>query len=173
MKRDELIVDGYNVIYGWDELKRLLDAEPGEAREKLEHWLTDFAAYKQCRLTIVYDAPRQGAEAKVHTAGSVTVVYTNGETADSYIERLSYERVRDGASVYVVTSDGAEQSVVLGVGAYRLPVSELVKRVRRYREKLRREFLVPRPNVIGRHDVSTRLDSATVAKLERLRRQDL
>ena len=100
------------------------------------------------------------------------VIYTGqGETADSYIERLAYESVRQGREVYVVTSDGAEQSVILGVGAYRIPALEFRKSVHKVKKELRHEYLEGVTLPLVRHLVEERLDPEVAAKLDALRKQ--
>ncbi len=93
------------------------------------------------------------------------------ETADSYIERLAYQAVREGKDVFVVTSDGAEQSAILGAGAYRITVKELRSRIKAAKKKLKREYIVPQKISFQRNSLSDRLDADVLAKLEELRRR--
>ncbi len=172
-KREHYIVDGYNVIHAWPELRELAAGELAEARDRLVHRMAEYGAYEGYDMTIVFDALFTTDEAHEEQRGAhLSVIYTAaGETADSYIERLAYESVRAGREVHVVTSDGAEQTIALGVGAYRLPPRELWRRVKKRREKLRREYLFPHARPIARSEVSDRLDHDTAARLDRWRKQ--
>lgn len=171
-KKEHYIIDGYNVIHSWPELERLSKGELAEARDRLLHVLTEYGAYKHFDVTVVFDALFTTDEAhEEKKARHVTVIYTApGETADSYIERLAYESVREGREVHVVTSDGAEQSVILGAGAYRLPSRELLKQVKRVKKLLQKEFLIPTAPVVARNEIGGRIDSGTAAILDALRK---
>ncbi len=172
-KREYYIVDGYNVIHAWPELSGLAEEELASARDRLIHRMAEYAAFEGYDVTIVFDALFTTDEAHEEKRGDhLVIIYTaSGETADSYIERLSYEAVRAGREVHVVTSDGAEQTVILGAGAYRLPPRELLRRIRRCREKMKQEYLYPNALPIARSAVSDRLDSDTAARLDHWRRQ--
>ena len=119
-QRECFLIDGYNVIYAWPELSQFAVAELAQARDRLIHLLMEYGAFEQYEVTIVFDALFTSDEGHEERHGAhVTVLYTAaGETADSRIERLAYDLVRSGREVHVVTSDGAEQSVILGVGAW-------------------------------------------------------
>lgn len=113
-----LLVDGYNVIFAWPELKALQDANFDAAREKLLEILQDYQGYSGERILLVFDAYKVagGAGSQDDQAG-VAVIYTReGETADRYIERRAMELTKT-FQVKVVTSDAAEQLSALGSGA--------------------------------------------------------
>ncbi len=171
-KREHFIIDGYNVIHSWPELIALT-GELAEARDHLIHVLAEYGAYESYDMTVVFDALFTADEEHVEERGPhLTIVYTgSGETADSYIERLAYESVRRGREVHVVTSDGAEQSVILGAGAYRLPSLELRRRVRKVKEKLQKEYLGEVVLPLMRNEVASRLDRETAAKLDEMRKK--
>ncbi len=170
--REHYIIDGYNVIYAWPEL-RARTGELSEARDCLIQAMMEYGAYEHLDVTIVFDAQFTALETQTETHGAhVTVLYTAAdETADSCIERLAYESVRARREVHVVTSDSAEQSVVLGAGAYRLPSRELRKRVLKAKERLRREYLAAPRLPLSRNEVGARLDAVVAEQLERLRRK--
>ena len=184
-KREHFIVDGYNLIYAADELKAMFksdaDTEPNKdglaaARDKLIHMVSEYGAYEQIDTTIVFDAPNTFDEEQIQNVGEhCRVIYTKaGETADSRIERLTYEFARMKKIVRVVSSDGTIESVILGAGGYRVPSREFMSAIRRTKKELRRDYLSNVTLPLIRHDVSTRLDAATVAALDKLRRgQDL
>ena len=171
-KKEHYIIDGYNVIHAWPELDALAHGELAEARDRLIHVLSEYGAYQKYDVTIVFDALFTNEDVHDEKRGKhLEIVYTaEGETADSYIERLAYESVRAGREVHVVTSDGAEQSVILGVGAYRLPSRELRREVKRVKKQIRNEYISKPERAIGRNQVSDRIDSDVAARLDAMRK---
>ena len=169
--REHYIIDGYNVIHAWPELSTLV-GDLSEARDRLIQIMTEYGAYENYDIIVVFDALYTADEAHEEKRGShVTILFTAaGETADSCIERLAYELVRARREVHVVTSDGAEQSVILGAGAYRLPPGEFRKRVRRVKEKLRRDYLEAPIFPLTRNEIRSHIDKETAEKLDRLRK---
>ncbi len=165
------LVDGYNVINAWPELIRLRESLD-EARDVLVRILAEYGAFENYEMTIVFDALFTEDEERVLALSDrLRVIYTGaGETADSCIERLAYRAVRDGREVHVVTSDRAEQSVILGAGAYRIPSPELRRAVKKAKKLMRAEYIAAHTQPIGRIEVHERLDRDTVARLEALRR---
>ena len=127
---DYLIIDGYNLIFAWDELKKIADAELSHARDTLIHLMCNYRGYKKCNLILVFDAyKRKDNEGSVEEIGGITVVYTKErQTADAYIEKATYS-LSEKNSVRVVTSDYVEQLVVLGNGATRVSAREFVEEV--------------------------------------------
>lgn len=170
-KRAHYLIDGYNVINSWPELKRLR-GNLSEARDRLLHLLTEYGAFEKYDITLVFDAMFTDDEEHVEKINAHTqVIYTGeGETADSRLERLAYEEARAGREVYVVSSDGAVESVILGAGASRIPSLEFRKTVLRTKKELRHDYLgkVRLPN--SRYVVSDRLDPETAQKLDALRK---
>lgn len=123
-----MLVDGYNVLGAWPELAAVKEDSLEHARAKLMDILAGYGAYKDYRVVIVFDAHAvPGASSRTETLpGGAEVVFTaEGETADSYIERLAYQLTHAGQGVYVVTSDRAQQLTVLGAGAWRISAREL------------------------------------------------
>ena len=117
-----LLVDGYNIIFAWDELKAIARDNLDAARQKLMDQMRNYQGYKKCQVILVFDAykvPRGTGEiSKYH---NIYVVYTKeAETADAYIEKTTYELSRKKYRVRVATSDYAEQMIILGHGALRL-----------------------------------------------------
>lgn len=172
-KREHYIIDGYNFLHA----ARETDVRRGdfsEARDSLVHILQEYGAYEKYDMTVVFDAPFTSDEGhREQLTPHFDIVYTGeGETADSYIERLAYASVRESREVHVVTSDGAEQSTILGAGAYRISSAELWRRVRRTKKKIADEYLGEVTLPLLRNEVGSRLDSRTVAKLDELRRKD-
>lgn len=171
-KWESYLIDGYNVINSWPELKKIT-ADLATARDTLTHILAEYGAFEKYDITIVFDAMFTDDDEHAEQINPhLLIIYTGaGETADSCIERLSYDLVRRGKEVHVVTSDGAEQSVILGAGAYRIPSLEFRKMVRRTKQQLTKEFVGHTSPTVARLDVQERLDAATVDKLDQLRKQ--
>ena len=119
-----LLVDGYNIIFAWEELKQVAQTNLDAARQMLMDLLSNYQGFKKCVVILVFDAykvPRAVQDiTKYH---NIYVVYTKeAETADAYIERATYE-IGKHHRVRVATSDGAEQLIILGHGALRLSAS--------------------------------------------------
>ena len=116
-----LLVDGYNIIFAWDELQRLAAHDIAAARGALIDILANYQGFRKCRVIVVFDAYKvKGNPGSVQTVHGIKVVYTKeAETADTYIERATYELRRE-RRVRVATSDGPEQVIILGHGALRV-----------------------------------------------------
>ena len=116
-----LLVDGYNIIFAWDELNALAKDNLEAARHKLMDILCNYAGYKRCVPILVFDAYKvRGGTREVEQYHNLYVVYTReAETADMYIERATHELAREHRT-RVVSSDGAEQIIVMGHGALRV-----------------------------------------------------
>ena len=120
-----LLVDGYNIIFAWDELKAISQDNLGAARQRLMDILSNYQGYRRCEIILVFDAykvPRGVGE--VSRYHNIYVVYTKeAETADAYIEKATYALSRKKHRVRVATSDNAEQMIILGHGALRVPAA--------------------------------------------------
>lgn len=134
-----LIVDGYNVLGAWPELSK---GKPlADARDELIRRLHDYAGYSGQKIILVFDAWQSDRMARTEERhGALNVVFTQkGETADHYIERLCDEhagRVNMGRmELRVATSDGVEQTVVMGRGAIRLSSRELIREIDLHRSE--------------------------------------
>ena len=116
-----LLVDGYNIIFAWNELHRLAAQDVAAARGALIDILANYQGFRKCRVIVVFDAYKvKGNPGSVQTVHGVKVVYTKeAETADTYIERATYELRRE-RRVRVATSDGPKQIIILGHGALRV-----------------------------------------------------
>ncbi|BCA84630.1 DNA-binding protein [Enterococcus saigonensis] len=133
MKKQLLIVDGYNMIGAWPELVSLKKAEKLEdARETLLSLLSNYAKYEGLEIIVVFDAQFVPGITQRYTKYQLQVIFTEeGETADSYIERVSGELNNALTQVTVATSDLAEQWVVFSQGALRTSARELYKTVQK------------------------------------------
>lgn len=118
---DYLLVDGYNIIFSWDDLKTLAKDNMDVARQSLMDMLCNYQAYRRCEVIVVFDAYRvPGQSGIVDSYHNIHVVYTKeAETADMFIEKVSYE-VSGRKQVRVATSDGIEQIIILAHGAQRI-----------------------------------------------------
>ena len=118
---EHLLVDGYNVIFSWDELKALAAENLEAARGKLMDILCNYAAYRRCVPILVFDAYKvKGGVGSVEKYHNLNVVYTKeAETADMYIEKVTHQIARH-YHTRVVTSDATEQLIILGAGALRV-----------------------------------------------------
>ena len=129
-KDEYLLIDGYNLIFAWSELKKLADAELSHARDTLISIVCNYQGFRKCNTIIVFDAYRRsGGRGSVEKCGAVTVVYTKeAQTADAYIEQATYRLAKENR-VRVVTSDYVEQLIILGNGALRVPAAEFITEV--------------------------------------------
>lgn len=135
---DYLLVDGYNIIFAWDELKDLAKSNLDAARGKLMDILCDYQGFTRCNLILVFDAYKvkggMGAVGKYH---NIHVVYTKeAETADMYIEKVTKE-IGTKHRVRVATSDGLEQLIIMGHGAMRISAAEFEREVAEVKKKVR------------------------------------
>ncbi|GAF22569.1 MULTISPECIES: NYN domain-containing protein [Shouchella] len=122
-----LLVDGYNMIGAWPVLQRLKEKDLGQARDKLVDMLAEYAAYTGFNVKVIFDAHMVSGIGKAYHTHRVDVLYTkNKETADERIEKLARELKRIDRTIYVATSDMAEQSVIFGSGALRKSANELL-----------------------------------------------
>ncbi len=139
---DYLLVDGYNIIHGVDELRALAREDLDSARERLTGRLRNYQGWKRCKVIVVFDAYKvKGNPGSVERLGDLWVVYTKeAETADMYIEKTTYSLSKEKREhrVRVATSDGLEQMIILGHGAVRMSAAELEFELRQAEEDIRR-----------------------------------
>ena len=135
-----LLVDGYNILFAWEELNALAKESLDAARKKLADILCNYQGFKKCVLILVFDAYRvPGSPGSIEQYHNIHIVYTKeAETADMFIEHVTHE-IGKGRRVRVATSDGMEQIIILGHGALRISarmfqqeVQEVEKEIRRY-----------------------------------------
>lgn len=141
-KEEYLLVDGYNIIFAWEELKELAKSDLKSARDKLMDVLCNYQGYKKCTLILVFDAYKvEGGPGSVMKYHNIHVVYTKeAETADQYIEK-TVRRIGRNHHVTVATSDALEQVIILGHGAARMSALGLKEEVELALLELRREHL--------------------------------
>ena len=133
-----VLVDGYNIIFAWPTLSKLARHSLDAARDGLIELLRNYQSYRQCPVILVFDAYKvKGNPGSVQHYGGLSVVYTKeAQTADSYIEKLSYDLGKKHR-VRVATSDGMEQIIILGHGALRTPALAFEKEVQGVMEEIR------------------------------------
>ncbi len=142
-----LIVDGYNIIFAWSEFRLVRKDNIEHARIRLVDILTDYAAMVEEKVVLVFDAHLvEGSKEKIESiTDKFQVLYTQeGETADSAIERL-VSKLASGSRVYVATSDWAEQSMIFGMGAYRITPGELAVKIKTVKKDSSRHYLTDYP----------------------------
>lgn len=133
-----LLVDGYNIIFAWDELKKAAEDNLDLARNMLINTLCNYQGFRQCNLILVFDAYKvKGSVGEVEKVNNITVVYTKeAETADTYIEKATHDLSKEHR-VRVATSDNLEQTIILGNGAYRISASEFYDEIKRTEKAIR------------------------------------
>lgn len=142
-KREKyLLVDGYNIIFAWEDLKELAAVSIDGARGKLMDILCNYQGMRGCHLILVFDAYRvQGHDTELFDYHNIHVVYTKeAETADQYIEKFAHENGRK-ADVTVATSDGLEQIIIRGQGCSLLSARELREEIQRVSEEIRGAYM--------------------------------
>ena len=168
--KEYMILDGYNVINGWPKIRETAAVSLEEARTALIDAMAEYKSFRGIEIIIVFDAYLvKGTKKLKEQLKGVDVVYTKErETADSYIERLATE-LAERNRVAVVTNDWAEQQVVLGSGATRVTVRELVldfegakRKIHRRGEKLEK---------VVSNSISKNIDGEVLRKLEKFRKE--
>lgn len=167
-EKEYLLVDGYNIIFAWEDLKELAAVNIDGAREKLMDILCNYQGFKKSTLILVFDAYKvKGNPGSVETYHNIHVVYTKeAETADQYIEKTVHEIGRK-YRVTVATSDQLEQVIILGQGGQRMSARELLEDVIEVSHQIRetaRQKSSSEKNYLFDH-----LDEETAACMERIR----
>lgn len=141
MKKDVLVVDGYNMIGAWPELVKLKNKDfIEEARDRLLETLSNYQVFENVEVIVVFDAQFVPGITKEYTKFKVKVVFTaQGETADTYIEGIVDQLKNVLTEVTVATSDLAEQQLVFAKGANRMSANELLREIKRSRRLLEQE----------------------------------
>lgn len=169
MREEYLIVDGYNIINAWPELKELSKHNINLARDKLVEIMAEYQAYKGVKVIVVFDGHLvKGNSGSELTVYGVQVVYTKEhETADSYIER-KVKIMAPRALVKVATSDRAEQQTILAMGGIRISASELHSLVESTEGDIKMKFLDKGPDRIN--TVDSNLSPEIIQKLQKWRK---
>ena len=166
--QEYLLVDGYNVIFAWQELKELAKVSIEAARDKLMDILCNYQGYKKCVLILVFDAYKvEGYALEIQKYHNIHVVYTKeAETADQYIEKVVHHIGRK-YHVTVVTSDGVEQVITMGQGGTRISSRDFLEEIE-YTKKLIEEDN-EKQRVSDRNYLFDHADEEFVKKMEKIR----
>ncbi|SDI26745.1 translation factor GTPase family protein [Desulfosporosinus hippei] len=140
-KEEYLLVDGYNIIHAWPELKELTEDNMDGARMKLLDTLSNYQGIRRCQIIVVFDAYRvQGHFEEVIDYHNIHTVFTReAQTADQYIEKFAHDNQKK-YDITVATSDGLQQLIIRGAGAALLSARELKVEIERANERIRKEY---------------------------------
>lgn len=166
--KEYLILDGYNVINSWPRLKFLMNESLETARDELIELMAEYKAFKGINVIVVFDAylVKRSMKNSEKLKGIEIVFTKEKETADTYIEKLIVELSRLNR-VSVVTNDWTEQQMILGGGATRVTVRELVLEFDHIKNKINKKIEITQNQ---RNTLSDRIDQSILEKLERFRR---
>jgi len=170
LNKKYLLVDGYNIIFAWDELKKLAEESLEAARIKLADILCNYQGCNKSEVILVFDAHKvkdgQGSVERYH---NINIVFTKeAQTADNYIEWASGMLSRN-YEVRVATSDNLEQVIIMGKGALRVSASELHYEIMEMERKIRKGYILNRP--VKNNMLLDNLDPQTAELLEKMRRE--
>ena len=140
-QEEYLLVDGYNIIYAWPELKELADENMDGARMQLMDSLSNYQGIRQCRIIVVFDAYRvMGHREEVTDYHNIHLVFTReAQTADQYIERFAHDN-RKKYKITVATSDGLQQMIIRGTGGALLSARELKAEIETANDRIKQEY---------------------------------
>lgn len=169
MSRDFLLVDGYNIIHAWDNLKELAEQSLEIARQKLLDILSNYQGFKKCTVIVVFDGYLvKGNPGTSYPYHNIFVVFTKeAETADHYIERVVNRMPRE-YRVRVATSDALEQLIILGQGAIRVSARELRNEIYSTEKTIRECYIENKPP--KNNLLIDNLDPETREWMEKMRR---
>ena len=167
-QEEYLLVDGYNIIFSWDELNEMSKTNVAAARQKLMDILCNYQGFKKCTLILVFDAYKvEGFQGEVQKYHNIHVVYTKeAETADQYIEKTVHQIGRK-YKVTVATSDATEQVIIWGAGALRMSAQGLLLEVQETNREIRR--LLNEVKKPGKDSILKGLEPEVAALLEEVR----
>ncbi len=145
-KEKYLLVDGYNIIYAWEDLNELAKIDMGAARGKLLDILSNYQGYRKMNLIVVFDAYKvENGQEHIERFHNIHVVFTKeAETADAYIEKTVHQ-IGSKGEVSVATSDGAEQVIIFGAGATRVSARDLRKDIKETCREIQSVYLQENP----------------------------
>ena len=136
-----LLVDGYNIVFAWEDLRQLALRDIKSARDKLMDILSNFAGYRSEKVILVFDAYKvAGGQGEVLRWHNIDVVYTKeAETADLYIEKTAHVLAKK-YRVTVATSDAIEQVIIFGAGAFRMSAQMLLEEIIFTEREMREQY---------------------------------
>jgi small GTP-binding protein len=170
-KDEYLLVDGYNIIFAWPELKTLAEDNMDSARNRLLEALMKYQGVRKCRVIAVFDAYRvQGHIEEVIDYGNIHVVYTReAQTADQYIEKFAHDNMKKYA-ITVATSDGLQQIIIRGSGSTVMSASELKTEIERVNDSVLKAYQERQPPDIN--PVKDALSADTRQQMENFLKED-
>lgn len=170
--KEYLLVDGYNIIFAWPELKKQADENLEAARYRLADMLCNYQGYKNIGVILIFDGYKsKGNEGSIFRYHNIDIVYTReAQTADNFIELVTQEMGRR-ANIRVATSDGLEQVIILGKGAARMSARELKIEIEKTDKLIRRELEEHRNNY--GNSIMDNLPKDMAEMLEQLRQGDM
>lgn len=168
--KDYLLVDGYNIIFAWDELNKLAEENLEAAKSSLINQLCNYQGTKKMNLILVFDAYKvEGGRGSIIKEGDIYVVHTReAETADQYIEKTTHE-LKKNYNVTVATSDGLEQVIIMSQGALRMSARDLYLEVHANNKAISEKIHEYKP--VKNNMLIDNLDNETAMFLEQLRRK--
>lgn len=165
-----LLVDGYNIIFAWNNLKEIAEDNLDDAREKLLNIMSNYKGYKNIEVIVVFDAHKvKGSVRTIYEYNNISVVYTKeAELADHYIERVAHIFGKDN-EVKVATSDALEQTIILSKGATRMSARELKMEIDLMKKKIRNTYINKVP--VKNNTFASNLSPEIANLMEKMRRQ--
>lgn len=171
MRREFLLIDGYNIIHAWSDLKELArDVSLDSARQKLLDLLSNYRGTQYQTVIVVFDGYLvKGNIGEVKVYNGLNIVYTKeAETADHYIERVVTSLPKH-YYIKVATGDSMEQLIIHGQGALRMTARELRREIERENQAIRKKYIENRP--VKNTVLTDFMDESTLDWIEKLRRQ--
>lgn len=170
MKKDLIIVDGYNFIFNSNKAKKISRDDLAHLRGRLISDLSQYKSYKGCSIIVVFDAKKDRNNKGREFSEQIEIIYSgSGETADTIVEKLVHAKP-DFKNIYVITSDYTQQKVVFKNNIYRKSIREFTIELNDFKKKLR-EKIAENSSESSKsfYSVSKRLDKNTKEKFDKLR----
>lgn len=166
--REYLLVDGYNIIFSWENLRALAKDNLEAARRKLADILCNYQGYRECEVILVFDGYKsKGNPGNIEHYHNIDIVYTReAQTADQFIELIAQQMGRR-CTIRVATSDATEQVIILGKGAVRMSARELKREVLQAEKGIRETLEEKKP--LERNTLFDHLDPELARELEKIR----
>lgn len=171
MAQEYLLVDGYNIVFAWEDLNELAQVNLEGARMKLADMLCNYQGYCKKEIILVFDGYKaKGNLGSVISYHNISIVYTKeAETADQYIEKVT-QQIGKQFPVTVATSDALEQLIIMGNGGVRISAREFRKEVERVNKEIREIYLEAPPK--NRNSFLDNLSPKAAEMFEKLKLQD-
>jgi len=171
IKEEYLLVDGYNIIFAWPQLKELVNENMDGARMKLADILSNYQGIRKCKIIVVFDAYRvQKHQEEIMDYNNVLLIFTKeAQTADQYIEKFAHDNQKK-YNITVATSDGLQQMIIRGEGCFLLSSRELKIEIEEAKERVMKEYQENRTR--ESKNISDTLSQETKNQLEELMNKD-